>query len=399
MAVDPAGRFVSVEAMAEALEAWLRGDTLLRRWAARILIGTTIAVIISLITVLVGSIQWSTEQQDLDTKFRNSALYQGFGETELEQDHAQRAAVYLSAAYAEYGGNIPFWHRCLSSLRRQRESLFDVTTPPSILCDQLAEALANIPRIRGSMVGHTDAIISSCISPDGKKVVTASHDNTARIWDAHSGKPIAILHGHTQLVATAVFSPDGEKVVTSSHDNTARIWDANSGRLLEKLEKHKARVNTAFFSPDGKSIVTSSSDNTACIWDSTSEKPLITLIGHSAPLKTASFSLDSKLVVTASWDKTALVWDRESGRQLAAPMKHKSIVTTASFSPDGKKVVTASSNTAHICDCSSGKLLVTLSGHLDRLTSASFSPDGKKWLRQATIRPLASGIALKNNYM
>ena len=28
-------------------------------------------------------------------------------------------------------------------------------------------------------------------SPDGKRIVTASADKTARIWDAASGKPIA----------------------------------------------------------------------------------------------------------------------------------------------------------------------------------------------------------------
>ena len=32
---------------------------------------------------------------------------------------------------------------------------------------------------------------------DGKRVVTASFDNTARIWDADSGKEIALLKGHT----------------------------------------------------------------------------------------------------------------------------------------------------------------------------------------------------------
>jgi WD40 domain-containing protein len=56
-------------------------------------------------------------------------------------------------------------------------------------------------------------------------VVTASYDKTARIWDAESGKEIAVLKGHDLIVYTAAFSGDSKRVVTASMDRTARIWD------------------------------------------------------------------------------------------------------------------------------------------------------------------------------
>ena len=62
-------------------------------------------------------------------------------------------------------------------------------------------------------------------SADGKRVVTASYDKTARIWDAESGAAIAVLKGHTDAVLAAAFSGDGKRVVTASSDNTVRIWD------------------------------------------------------------------------------------------------------------------------------------------------------------------------------
>jgi WD40 repeat protein len=77
---------------------------------------------------------------------------------------------------------------------------------------------------------------SAVFSLDGSRIVTASADNTARIWDAASAKQIAVLRGHEGIVYYAVFSPDGSRIVTASADNTARIWDVRLTTLpAEKL--------------------------------------------------------------------------------------------------------------------------------------------------------------------
>ena len=64
-------------------------------------------------------------------------------------------------------------------------------------------------------------------SPDGTRVVTASADKTARVWDAASGQLLTSLEGHTGWVTSAVFSPDpdGQRLVTTSRDGTAKVWD------------------------------------------------------------------------------------------------------------------------------------------------------------------------------
>jgi WD40 repeat protein len=72
-------------------------------------------------------------------------------------------------------------------------------------------------------------IFSASFSLDGNRIVTASLDRTARVWDAATGRDIAVLKGHELALVSAAFSPDGTRVVTASYDKTARIWDAATG--------------------------------------------------------------------------------------------------------------------------------------------------------------------------
>ena len=80
--------------------------------------------------------------------------------------------------------------------------------------------------------------MSAAFSPDGARIVTASDDKTARVWDAATGKAIAVLSGHDGAVLSAAFSPDGARVVTASDDKTARVWDAATGKAIAVLSGH-----------------------------------------------------------------------------------------------------------------------------------------------------------------
>ena len=142
------------------------------------------------------------------------------------------------------------------------------------------------------------------------------HGATARLWDAASGREIAVLRGHEGCLWSAGFSPDGTRVVTASGDKTARVWDAARGAK----------------SPHSRGMRCSVAPPSARTGGSSSRRPLTTPRGSgtrlrganslrpraTAPVWFAAFNPDGTRVVTASGDNTARIWDAASGRELAA---------------------------------------------------------------------------------
>jgi WD40 repeat protein/serine/threonine protein kinase len=225
---------------------------------------------------------------------------------------------------------------------------------------------------------NSDSPNYAAYSPDGSRIVTASSEKTARIWDARTGMQLGVLSGHSGIIFSAIFSPDGTRIVTASEDKTARIWDAKSTRQLAVLG-HDASVNSAAYSPDGGHIVTASSDKTARVWDANTSIQLGMLSGHDGLVRRAAYSADGGRIVSASYDKTARIWDARTATQIGVLLGHSDRVESAAYSPDEINIVTASDDkTARIWDARSGRQLFALMGHLGHVNFAAYSPDGRR---------------------
>jgi WD40 repeat protein len=223
---------------------------------------------------------------------------------------------------------------------------------------------------------HQDSVECVAFSSDGARVLTASLDNTAKLWEVASGKLIASFV-HQGVVEDVAFSPDDTRILTASEDKTAKLWNAATGKLITSFE-HQDSVWHAAFSPDGARILTASADHSAKLWDAVSGDLLISF-QHQDEVKDAVFSPDGARILTASKDKTAKLWVAASGN-LIASFQHQDWIWHARFSPDGVWIITASADhSAKLWEAASGKLIASLQHQAD-VKDATFSPDGTRIL-------------------
>lgn len=239
-------------------------------------------------------------------------------------------------------------------------------------------------RLLSTLRGHTDKLVDARFSPDGRLVVTFSKDRTARTWNVANGRLLAVLRGHTDAVCDAEFSPDSQRIATASDDHTAKVWNAANGRLLATLQGHTGVVQRVQFSSDGQRIVTASEDHTARLWNGADYSLLMILEGHSDAVTSAAFSPDAQHVITASSDGTARVWGTADGHPLAI-LRHGGTVLVAIFSPDGQRIATAGlDRMARVWSSADGHLLATLQGHTSTIVHLTFSPDGRRILTDSS---------------
>jgi WD40 repeat protein len=160
--------------------------------------------------------------------------------------------------------------------------------------------------------------MSAVFSQDGQRVLTASYDQTARLWDVHAGDEILAFRGHNDAVMSAVFSQDGQRVLTASFDQTARLWDARTGDEILAFKGHDDWVRSAVFSPDGQRVLTASDDQTARLWDARTGDEILAFKGHNLVVVSAVFSRDGQRVRTETLSGKTQVWSVKTGAKVRA---------------------------------------------------------------------------------
>ncbi|MBW2647649.1 MAG: hypothetical protein JRE23_16040 [Deltaproteobacteria bacterium] len=233
------------------------------------------------------------------------------------------------------------------------------------------------PLIR-TLEGHTDWVYAVAVTPDGKRAISGSMDNTLRVWDIKSGEEIQKLEGHTDSVYAVAIMPDGKHAISGSIDKTLRVWDIKSGEEIQKLEGHTDSVKAVAITPDGKHAISGSIDKTLRVWDIESGEEIQKLEGHTDRVYAVAVTPDGKRAISGSMDETLRVRDIKSGEEIQKLEGHTDSVYAVAITPDGKHAISGSiDKTLRVWDIKSGEEIQTLEGHTDRVYAVAVTPDGK----------------------
>jgi WD40 repeat protein len=272
----------------------------------------------------VGSLAYSLDGKRMASTDGSSVIHLWDGQTGKE-------VAVLSGRTAGVGGEITF---SPDGSRLVSGSIYPENT--ARLWD------ADTGRLLFVLPGHKNEITAVAFSPDSKRVVTSSSDQTARLWDVRTGELLAVLSGHTDRVRLIALSPDGTRIITASEDATLRLWNGLTGELISVLRGHGDRFHCApVFTPDGTRLVSGSADGTVRIWDMSLVERNGILRGHESYVYDVVFSPDGAQVASAAWDGSARLWDATTGRQTGLLKHETAIINSVAYSWDGRWVATA----------------------------------------------------------
>ncbi|MGB8321751.1 MAG: GAF domain-containing protein [Candidatus Acidiferrum sp.] len=269
------------------------------------------------------------------------------------------------------------------------------TAPPNFVLDH-------------TLQGHSGWVTGLAFTPDGRRLVSGSWDQTVKMWDVSTGLPVGVVSNNIHYVQALASSRDGRWIAAENSADSVTIWDTATGQPVHTLptdrKVHGAGNNWVYsiaFSPDGRLLASGLDDKTIRIWDVKSGQPLHDFTANKRSVIYVAFSPDGRWLATGGNDKTILIWDVETGKLVRKLTGHKRTVYAVAFSPTGRWLASASGdNTVKIWDLDTEQEVHALTGHDGLVTTLAFSPDGRwlasgSWDRTIKIWDVESGRELE----
>ncbi len=186
--------------------------------------------------------------------------------------------------------------------------------------------------------------------PDGRTLLGFQVQGTP-LWDLDTGAIRTILAQPGGLNG-AILSPDGSIAATWGPRSTApalgpgaggdvRLWDAATGRRVAVLPMPSGPVRCMAFAPDGKHLAASTSAPSVTLWDVAAATPVVTASWPSGLANALAYSPDGRTLAIGGEDGSLRLWDASAGTLRAAYRGHADAINALAFSPDGRTLATA----------------------------------------------------------
>jgi WD40 repeat protein len=174
--------------------------------------------------------------------------------------------------------------------------------------------------------------------PEDGRILSSNEDGEVLVWD-RDGNPLPSLSAHEGAVSVINLSDDGRFLVTAGEDGTARLWQLDNLAAVAELAGHEGAVLGARFHGDGSRIVTHGDDETVRVWD-TAGNLLLTLSGHSSPVTYAAFNRGpGNRIVSQDEAGEVRLWTT-AGELVATLGSHTQFIDSVSFNHKGSQLVT-----------------------------------------------------------
>jgi WD40 repeat protein len=230
--------------------------------------------------------------------------------------------------------------------------------------------------------GHVGPVNAVCLSADGRHALSGSSDHTIRLWEVATGRCIVIFRGHYRSVDSVVhavrLSADGRYAVSGSSDRTLELWEVASGRCLRAFEGHAGKVLSVCLSTDGRCALSGSEDSTLKLWEVATGRCLHTFEGHGGAVFSVCLSTDGRYALSGSSDRTLKLWEVATGRYVRTFEGHAGTVFSVCLSTDGRYALSGSGDlTMKLWEVTTGRCVRTFEGHAGWVTSVCLSADGR----------------------
>jgi WD40 repeat protein len=180
------------------------------------------------------------------------------------------------------------------------------------------------------------------LCPKTKMLACAMGDNTVRLINATTMKPIRCLEGHESRVLCVAFNNDGSLLASGSSDGTVRLWSTSTGKVQGVFPNQGQDVLAVAFHPAGKVIASTGNDNSIILWNVAAKSIKSRLTGHTEEVLALAFSLDGKYLASAGADNTVRLWSSATGLETRTFLGHEDPVHALAFSAAGDILVSGS---------------------------------------------------------